>query len=342
MPSPRIAPQTIVHIHSPTVDNRRSKVAILGTRFRDFDIEREMLPDVEIVSGPGGSREEIVDVARGAALILAGAAPKFDRQTLEEMGVPAIVRLGVGVDSIDVEAARTLGMTVAYVPDYGTETVALHTVSLILASIRRLKLADARTWAGSWGVDPLRPLHLPSAMAVGVVGFGRIGRRVAGMLAGLGFERFLVTDPVVEQEDIDALLVPLDKLLSESDVVTLHAPTPPEPPLIGSRELSLMKKGSVLVNTARGALVDNGALVEGLAAGRPTVAALDVYEIEPPDPTLFQAVADRVLLTPHMSWYTEETEEELRRKAAAEAARILAGEPPLHPVVTPMTAEAHR
>jgi D-3-phosphoglycerate dehydrogenase len=320
-------------------------VAILGTRFRDFDIEREILPDVELVSGPGASREEIVEVARGADLILAGAAPRFDRRTLEELGVEAIVRLGVGIDSVDLDAARALGMTVAYVPDYGTETVALHTVSLILASIRRLKLADGRTWHGAWGVDPLRPLRLPSSMTAGIVGFGRIGRRVSAMLSGLGFERFLVTDPVLEQADVvdvppGAALVGLDDLLAGSDVVTLHAPTPPQPPLIGSRELGLMKEGSALINTARGALVDHLALVTALSEGRLAAAALDVFETEPPDPSMFEQVADRLLLTPHMSWYTEETEDELRRKAAAEAARILAGEPALHPVVTPTTVEA--
>jgi D-3-phosphoglycerate dehydrogenase len=101
-----------------------------------------------------------------------------------------------------------------------------------------------------------------------------------------------------------------------------------------------MREGSVLVNTARGALIDTEALVSGLTAGRPAVAALDVFETEPPDRSAFEPVADRLLLTPHMSWYTEETEIELRRKAAAEAVRILSGEPPLHPVVTPMTVEA--
>ena len=328
------------------MEPNRSKVAILGTRFRDFDIEREMLPDVELVSGPGGSRAEIVEVARGAALILAGAAPMFDRLTLEELGAGAIVRLGVGVDSVDLEAARSLGMTVAYVPDYGTESVALHTVSLILASIRRLKLADARTRDGSWGVAPLRPLHLPAGLTVGIVGFGRIGRRVAVMLTGLGFQRFLVADPVLEERDLAATLpavagrlTDLDDLLSGSDVVTLHAPTTDVRHLIGARELATMKEGSVLVNTARGGLIETGALVEALAAGRPAVAALDVYETEPPDPSVFEPVADRLLLTPHMSWYTEETEDELRRKAAAEAVRILSGEPPLHPVVSPITAE---
>jgi D-3-phosphoglycerate dehydrogenase len=324
-------------------------VAILGTRFRDFDIEREILPDVEIVSGPGGSRAEIVEVAGGAAVILAGAAPRFDRETLEEVGAGAIVRLGVGFDSVDLETARALGMTVAYVPDYGTETVALHTVSLVLASIRRLKLADQRTWDGEWGVDPLRPLRLPSRLTAGIVGFGRIGRRVGSMLSGLGFQRFLVVDPMVEKSDLAAALpaataslVSLHELLAGSDVVMLHAPTPEGGGyLIGAQELGSMREGSVLVNTARGALVDTAALVGALAAGRPAVAAIDVFETEPPDPTVFEAIADRLILTPHMSWYTEETEEELRRKAAGEAQRILSGESPQYPLVIPMTAEAH-
>jgi D-3-phosphoglycerate dehydrogenase len=219
-------------------------------------------------------------------------------------------------------------------------------VSLVLASIRRLKPADLRTRAGSWGVDPLRPLHLPSALTAGIVGFGRIGRRVAEMLSGLGFESFLISDPLFDGPGVSAALpgasarlVDLDGLLAGSDVVTLHAPPPEDPPLLGARELAAMKTGSVLVNTARGALIDSGALVAALADDRPGFAALDVYEAEPPDPSLFEPVTDRVILTPHMSWYTEETEIELRRKAAAEAARILAGEPPLHPVVTPMTAE---
>jgi D-3-phosphoglycerate dehydrogenase len=99
-----------------------------------------------------------------------------------------------------------------------------------------------------------------------------------------------------------------------------------------------MREGSVLVNTARGALIDTRALVTALAEGRPVMAALDVFEHEPPDVTVFESVSDRVILTPHMSWYTEESEQALRRQAAAEARRILESQPPLHPVVTPSTA----
>lgn len=321
-------------------------MAVLGTRFGDFDVEREVLGDVELTSGPGHSRAGILEVAAGTDVILAGAAPVFDAGTLEALGCRAIVRLGVGVDNVDLDTARSLGMWVANVPDYGTDAVALHTVTLVLASIRRLTIADRRLRDGSWGVADLRPLHLPASLAVGVVGLGRIGRKVALMLLGVGFERFLVADPVIEPTDLrhalgesDARLVDLPELLGGADVVTLHAPPPAHGHLLGEEQLRMMRVGSILVNTARGALVDTVALVSALAEGRPAMAALDVFEREPPDVTVFEPVSDRVILTPHMSWYTEESELALRRQAAAEARRILDSQSPLHPVVTPAAAE---
>jgi D-3-phosphoglycerate dehydrogenase len=320
-------------------------VAIIGTRFGDFDIEREVLGDVELSSGPGRNPLEILEVATGADVILAGASPVFDAETLGALGCRAIVRLGVGVDGVDLDTARSLGMWVANVPDYGTEAVALHAVTLVLACLRRLTQADRQLQSGSWGMASLGPLRLPSSLTVGVVGLGRIGRRVAVMLKGVGFERFLVVEPAIEPTDlkeilgeVDARLVELPELLSAADVATLHAPPEAHGHLLGADELRLMTEGSVLVNTARGALIDTSALVTALAEGRPAMAALDVFEREPPDVTLFESVSDRVILTPHMSWYTEESELALRRQGAAEARRILESQPPLNPVVTPAGA----
>jgi D-3-phosphoglycerate dehydrogenase len=321
-------------------------VAILGTRFKDFDVERAVLGDVELASGPGSTREEVIEVAAGADVILAGAAPRFDAQTLEAVRCRAIVRLGVGLDGIDLDSARSLGMWVVNVPDYGTEAVALHAVTLTLASLRRLTTADRHLRQGSWGVGDLRPLHLPSSLVVGIVGFGRIGRRVAAMLAGVGFGKFLVSDPIAEPfevstalGDVPTRLVGMGELLAGSDVVTLHAPPPAHGHMLGADELQTMREGSILVNTARGALVDTSALIASLLEGRPGFAALDVFEGEPPDVAIFEPVSDRVILTPHMSWYTEESEIALRRQAAAEAGRILTSQQPLHAVVSPVTAE---
>lgn len=316
-------------------------MAILGTRFDDFDVERGVLGDAELVAGPGRSQEQVLEVATGADVILAGAAPRFDADTLHRLGCPAIVRLGVGVDSVDLEAAERLDMWVSYVPDYGTEAVAVHTVTLTLAALRRLTAADRHIRTGSWGFGDLRPLHLPSALTAGIVGFGRIGRRVASMLAGVGFERFFISDPFLTQADVSgalpgvsASLCSFEDLLAGSDVVSLHAPPPADGHLLGARELASMREGSVLVNTARGALVDTAALVEALPTGRPAMAALDVFEREPPEMLELEPASEHLILTPHMSWYTEETEHELRRQGATEARRILEGEVPLHPVVT--------
>ena len=337
--------QTIVVIGCPTPHGRGlplKTVAILGVRYADFSVEEEVLGPlgVLIVSGPGASSDEIAEVAGDAEVILAGSGPRFDAATIARLRCRGIVRSGVGVETVDLDAARAAGVWVARVADYGTEAVALHAVTLALAGTRRLLEADRRVRGGDWGFAPLRPLHLPSALVAGVVGFGRIGRRVAELLAGLGFE-VVAHDPVAGVDLPGVRHLTLAELLSSADVVSLHAPAPADGSfLLGEAELSHMRPGAVLVNTARGSLVDEEALVAALAHGAPGTAALDVYAAEPPDPTRFAAVAEHVILTPHMAWYTEESERDLRVKAAEEARRLLTGERPRDVVVDPEGAEA--
>jgi D-3-phosphoglycerate dehydrogenase len=316
------------------MSGRRPTVAILGTRYTDFSLEREVLgSSVEIVSGPGGSPDEILEVAADADVIVAGSRPRFDADVIGGLSCAAIVRAGIGVDSVDLDAARSARIWVANVPDYGTEAVAFHAVALALAGLRRIVEADSALKAGGWGFDALRPLHLPSTLTVGVVGLGRIGRKAASMFSGLGVRRVLGHDPFVETVP-DVEVVSLESLLETSDVVSLHAPGPPEgTPLLGPDELERMREGSVLVNTARGSLVDGAALVRSMEGGRPRIAALDTFEVEPPDLAGFSSVSDRLIVTPHMAWYTEESQEDMRRKAAEEALRVLGGSAPLNPVV---------
>jgi D-3-phosphoglycerate dehydrogenase len=305
-------------------------VAVLGTRYADLGIEEEVLAglDVALLLGDGGTPEEILAVAGDAEVVLAGSRPRFDARVIDGLRCRGIVRYGIGVDSVDLEAARARGIAVARVSDYGTEAVAFHAVATALSLFRRLPEADRGLRSGAWGVAALRPLHLPSASTAGVVGYGRIGRQAAGYLRGLGFTVCAHDEYVDVPPEDGVAAVPLEKLLETSDVVTLHAPGDPSGrPLLGAAELARMKPGSILVNTARGSLVDLPALLDGLAAGRPAYAALDVYPAEPVDPAVFSPVAERVLLTPHMAWYTEESEADMRRKAAEEAARLLRGEP---------------
>jgi D-3-phosphoglycerate dehydrogenase len=317
---------------SQRAESSTTRVAILGTRYPDFSIEAAILgPEVTLASGDGSSREAIIDQAKGAAVILAGSVPRFDAATLENLDCRGIVRYGVGVDSIDLSAASRRGIFVANVPDAGTDAVALHTVALVLTAIRRIPMADERVRSGNWGLGELRPLHAPHSLTAGIVGFGRIGHRTAEMLASIGF-MLLAHDPFVEvrPSGFHVAEVGLHELLERSDVVCLHLPATGDRPLIGKEQLALMKERAVLVNTARGALVDQGALIEALRNGRPAVAALDVFSSEPPNPQKFSGLEDRTIFTPHMAWYTEEAEAEVRRRAAHEARRILMGERPLN------------
>lgn len=316
-------------------------VAVLGTRYRDFSAEREELgPGATIVAGEGGDADDIVSVAGEATVIIAGSRPRFSREVIQRLpGCRAIVRSGIGVDSIDLEAAAANGMWVVNIPEYGTEAVAQHTLAMTLAATRKLIGADDAVRRGEWGLDGIRPLHLPATSTAGVVGAGRIGTRVAQLFVSVGFGRVLAHDPLGIGEIEGVAGSSLDDLLERSDVVTLHAPgRPGDEPLIGRRELDLMKPGSVLVNTARGSLIDFAALRSALERGAPGLAALDVHQMEPPNLDLYAGVGDQLILTPHMAWYTVETEAELRRRSAREARRVLDGLEPSHAVVTPKEA----
>lgn len=315
---------------------KTSLVAILGTRYRDFAIEEAALAPfgATLVADPGATPEAILAAAADADVVLAGSAPRFTAHVLAGLRCRGIVRYGVGTDSIDLHTAHSRGIAVARVSDYGTEAVAFHAVTTACALVRRLPDADRLIRSGEWGFGELRPLHLPSSLTAGIVGYGRIGAQAAHYLLGLGFGVCAFDEYVDVPAESRVRQVDLDTLLTTSDLVLLHAPGNSDgTPLLDSGRLAGLRVGSVLVNTARGSLVDIPALVEGLKVGRPARAALDVFPTEPVDLAAFAGVEDRVLVTPHMAWYTDESEADMRRKAAAEAARLLAGEPLRDPVV---------
>ncbi len=310
-------------------------VAILGLRYPDFSIEEAILAGIRIVTATGGTADEIVSVAGDVEVIIAGSLPKLTAEVIAALpALRAVVRAGIGVDNIDLDAAREAGLLVVNIPDYGTEAVAQHTLAMALAAFRRLGEADRIVRSGGWGFADLRPIHVPGTSVAGVVGYGRIGRRVAELLEAVGFGQVVVHDPFTESAEFENLS--LDALLATSDLVCLHAPAPTDgSALIGAAELGRMKSGSALVNTSRGVLIDDGALADALASGAPRVASLDVFTPEPPDLTPFASVLDRLLLSPHMAWYTEESQADLRRRSATEAKRFLDGLPANNPLVTP-------
>ena len=199
-------------------------VAILGTRYPDFAIEEEVLAPLGVtLVGDGGSPEEILAVAGAADVVLAGSRPKFDRRRCwPGSRCRGIVRYGIGIDSIDLDAARQRGIAVARVSDYGTEAVAFHAVATAMrAAPPAARGRPRRCAAGGWGVAGLRPLHLPSASTAGVVGYGRIGRQAAALPARASASRSARTTSTSTSRPTTASGgVASDELLETSDVVT--------------------------------------------------------------------------------------------------------------------------
>jgi D-3-phosphoglycerate dehydrogenase / 2-oxoglutarate reductase len=240
-----------------------------------------------------------------------------------------VVRYGVGVDGVDLAAATERGVPVANVPDYGTDEVANHAVALLLALARKITRLDRQTRAGRWDVFEALPVHRLAGQTMGIVGCGRIGSRVARKLGGFDV-RLLGHDPYIKEFPPGVQPTRLETLLAESDYVTLHCPlTGGTRHLIDGPALARMKPSAVLVNTARGGIVDTAALAEALEHGRLAGAGLDVTEQEPLDRASPLFRMEQVIVTPHAAWYSEEGRSDLKRRVAEEAVRVLLrGEPP--------------
>ena len=275
------------------------------------------------------NEDAALDAVRDADVVLVRESP-VSRRVIEGMTrCQAIIRYGIGVDNIDQAAASERRIMVANAPDYGTDEVSSHAVALTLAVSRRLRLHDREVREGRWSTGVLQPMFRLRGRTLGLVGFGRIAQMTLEKLAGFGFARLLVHDPRAELP-AGVERADMDTLCAEADVISLHAPLNEHTRhLINARRLGLMRPTAILVNTARGGLVDTDALYETLKARRILGAGLDVFEQEPPGAhPLFDL--DNVTVTNHMGWYSEESMRELQRKTAEEAVRVLRGETPLH------------
>jgi D-3-phosphoglycerate dehydrogenase len=295
--------------------------------------------EVRLLAGIGaellvadGTAAGVAAVAAGADALLNTYLPVTDELLAQVPGCKIVARYGIGVDNVDLAAAQRRGVVVTNVPDYSVEEVAVHTLGLLLSLVRRLADAARLVAGGGWGLDGLRPIRRMSSLRVGLVGFGRIARLLASYLAALGCQ-VVVHDPFVTPGPGIPPLVTLEELLAGCDAVSLHAPlTPATRGMVGAAELAAMKPGAVLVNTARGPLVDVDALVAALRAGQIRAAALDVLDAEPPAPGRIPHDLPNLLVTPHMAYYSEESIAESQRKAVTQVIKVLTGGEPDYPV----------
>ena len=301
---------------------------ITDFQFPDITSERRIIENAggDLVAFQCKTERDVIDVAGDADALLVQWAP-ITRTVIDHLpNCKVIVRYGIGLDNIDLDAARDRGVAVRNVPDYCIEEVADHTFSLALALARQLPQIDRQVRAGTWSIVPPRPMPALRESTFVTVGYGRIARAVLHRARGFGF-RLAACDPYLPPDvdfPSDVTRVDFEDALQVADILSLHVPLTRETRhIIGPEALTMMKPTSVLINTARGALIETvalaGALEEGVIGG----AGLDVFEAEPLPAEHPLRTCRNALLTSHVSWYSQLSGPTLQRLAAEEAVRAL-------------------
>jgi D-3-phosphoglycerate dehydrogenase len=322
---------------SAVVAVARPLIAVTDSVFPSLDPAIAALERVDpvILMAKSTSADDILAVARDADAVLVTYA-KLPGEMLRQLKRCKVIgRFGLGVDNIDIKTAAELGIVVTYVPDYCLQEVSDHAMALVLALARKVPFSNALVQTGRWDMPAVVPIRRLEGQVLGLVGFGNIPRRVAPKSMAFGL-KVVAYDPYASDDVARAAgvqLVSFEQLLAISDYVSLHAPlTSQTRGMFNADAFSRMKKGAYLINTARGPLVDEPALVAALDSGQLGGAALDVVATEPlaKDSNLLGRA--NVILTPHTAFYSVEALEELQTKCASDIARVLSGEKPVYPV----------
>jgi D-3-phosphoglycerate dehydrogenase len=323
--------------------NEKRSVVITDYDYDDVDIERKIIQDAgfELIAAQCKTEDDVIGIARDADAVIAQYAHVYAKAIDAFTRCRIIARYGTGVDIVDVDAATRRHILVTNVPnDWCENEVADHAVALTLALARKLGTYDAATRAGIWRWQTGEPLHRLRGAVLGLLSFGAIAQAIAARAAAFGL-RIIAHDPYQPAADIvagGAEPVSFSELLGRSDYLVIQAPLTAETEgLIGEAELRQMKPGAVLVNTARGPIVNDAALYRALHEGWIGGAGLDDIAEEPAKQRDWKPVnplfsLDNVIITPHAAYYSEEAIHTVRDFAASEVVRVLTGQPPLSPV----------
>jgi D-3-phosphoglycerate dehydrogenase len=314
------------------------KVAITDYTFSDLSLEEEILKPlgVTIVAAKSRTVEEVIACTADADAVITQFAPVTAEAINAMKKVKVIVRYGIGVDNVDLAAAKAKGIPVCNIPDYCINEVADHTLAFILALTRQVVQNVLPIRNGQWtvGCDP-NVMGALSDMTVGVVAFGRIGRAVVQRLLAFGckvlvYDAFCPADAITKAGAIPATL---DEVISQSDILSLHCPSTPETRgMLNKKRFAQMKKGILLVNNSRGDLIVTDDLIEALKSGQVGSAALDVTSPEPPPVDSPLRSFPQVIITSHIASAGIKSAPRLRRNAAEHVARSLRGEKPVNVV----------
>ncbi|WP_408008331.1 C-terminal binding protein [Pseudalkalibacillus sp. A8] len=301
----------------PSVDIERKSLEIQGFQLKVEQCKTE---------------EDVIQTCKDADGLINQYAP-ITRKVLSSLpNCKVISRYGVGVDNIDLQSASEYSVQICNVPDYGVEEVSDHALSLIFNVIRKVNIFSNNAKEGVWDFQLARPVHRLRDLTLGVVGVGRIGSAVARKAKGMGWN-VIGYDHTNLSSSLDLKFVDFESVLKESDIISIHVPLNDDTyHLFNAKAINMMKDKAVIINTARGPIIDEKALIEALRNGKISGAGLDVMEKEPPekDHPLFSF--DNVIITPHAAWYSEESSIELKQKAADEVRRYLNGEEIHYPV----------
>lgn len=313
------------------------KVLITDHGFPHVNLEESIIKKAgfEVCISHCKTEDDLISATNNMHGLIVQWAP-ITKRVIESLNAcQCIVRYGIGVDNIDLVAAKSKGITVCNVPDYGINEVAEHTVSLALALQRQLPMIDRRIKNGIWKITPDSPIIPLDNSVYATAGFGRIAKAVHRMMSGFGVKS-IAYDPFVSKEDMAALnveKVDIEELFKRADLLSLHLPlTAQTKHFVGSLQLKQMKPTALLINTARGGLIDTKALALNLDQKTIASAGLDVYELEPLEKDHPIKNCGNALLTSHVAWYSEASIPRLQRLAAEEIVRALSGYPVKNPV----------
>ncbi|HEY0337716.1 MAG TPA: C-terminal binding protein [Burkholderiales bacterium] len=312
----------------------QAKVVLTDYVWDSLDVEKQTLAGLaELVPLQTKKPDEFIQQAADCDALLNTYAGPITADVMARMPKCKIIaRYGIGVDTIDLDAATAAGIIVTNNPTYCIEEVAEHTMALLLACARKVPFYDRLVRSGRWEVPPGKPMFRLAGSTLGLVGFGNIARQVAVRAAAFGMN-VLYSDPFVKQTSMPGRSVSLDTVLAEADFVSIHPPlTRDTRKMINDEALAKMKRTAWLINCARGPIVDTDALVRALDAGSIAGAALDTTDPEPLPNAHPLRNRDNVIINPHVAWYSEQAMAGLQSGAPGEVRRVLSGEWPVNVV----------
>ena len=317
--------------------NNGPLVVVTDSPFPSLDPAKKALEDAnaEVVQAPSSSEEDIIKAAENADAILVTYA-KLNENILRSLkNCKAIGRFGIGVDNIDLKVAGELGISVNYVPDYCLDEVSDQAMAMIISMARKIPQSNKLVQSGRWEMPAVVPMYRLRGKTVGLIGFGNIPRLMTPKAQAFGFN-VIASDPYAPKELFEKYgveSVSMDELYERSDFISVHAPLLPETKgLVNKDAFKKMKNTAIIVNTARGPLINEKDLIEALDKNEIGGAGLDVVETEPLPENSPLIGRDNVILAPHTAFYSVEALEELQTKAASDVARVLNGEEPVYPI----------